>query len=86
MEGLLGLENELLELSGVQGGLMWAQSGRQQRSKSLLGAVRAPKKFIGRARGRPRAIWESDNIDQGPPWGGFWPPFGGSRGAPERTF
>ena len=39
------------------------------------------KQFIEGARGRPRAILESDNTDQGSPWGRFLPPFGGP-GAP----
>ena len=43
-EGARGAPNEGLEASGAPLGAMWAQSGRQERSKWLLGAARAAKR------------------------------------------
>ena len=74
---------------GLPGG-SWAKTLLLERARrpleAALGGLRGRNKFLDRARGRPSGNLESVNIDQGPPWGRFWPPFGGARGASERTF
>ena len=63
------VENEGLEPSRALLGAMWAQSGRQERSKWLLGAARAAKKNH----------W----LDPGPPQRRKVDRFQGPRGVPE---
>ena len=62
------VENEGLEPSGALPGAMWAQGGRQERSKWLLGA----------ARGAKTNYW----LDPGPPQRRKVDRFQGPRGVP----
>ena len=62
------VENEGLEPSGALPGAMWAQGGRQERSKWLLGA----------ARGAKTNYW----LDPGPPQRRNVDRFQGPRGIP----
>ena len=48
------VENEGLEPSGALPGAMWAQGGRQERSKWLLGAARGAKTNCGMDPGPPQ--------------------------------
>ncbi len=48
------VQNKLLEAFGALLAAMWAQGGRQECSRSLLGAARGPIKFMAAARDPPR--------------------------------
>ena len=65
------VENEGLEPSGALPGAMWAQGGRQERSKWLLGA----------ARGAKTNYW----LDPGPPQRRKVDRFQGPGGGPRRA-
>ena len=81
LEGLRGGENELLELSGAPGAPMWAKSGPQERSKSLLGAARGPKTIHRTRPGAPKSDWSPITSIRGRPGVDFGLRLGGP-GAP----
>ena len=86
LEGLRGVENEVLELSRALGAPMWVKSGPQERSKSLLGAPRGPKTIHRTRPGAPRADLGARFRYKGTPVGRFWPPFWLPRGCPGALF
>ena len=76
-EGARRVSNEGLEASGAPLGAMWAQGGRQERSKWLLGAARGaktnywldagppPRRKVDRFQapgGVPRGLWGGSGV------------------------
>ena len=76
-EGARRVSNEGLEASGAPLGAMWAQSGRQERSKWLLGAARAAKRNHWLDPGPPQRRKVDRFQGPGGVAGGLW---GGLRG------
>ena len=71
-EGARRVSNEGLEASGAPLGAMWTQSGRQERSKWLLGAARAANKIPWLDPGPPQRRKVDRFQGPGGVAGGLW--------------